>query len=322
MMSAISRKLAVLLILPFAIGLPGSSFATETRQVREAKDRAPAQASNRIPDGKGGALEAPPWAPRASSSNLLVNGISYYGGPLINTPSGVNVYYIWYGNWSGNSATTILRDFVSNLTGSPYYNINTTYYDKSNQRVANRVNYQAAINDSYSQGHTLTDGGVASVVQSAINSSLPLDANAVYFVLTSADVAESSGFCTSYCGWHSYNTMTKAGASATIKYSFVGNPDKCPSACSAQSTGPNANAGADGMASIIAHELEEAVTDPVFNGWYDSRGYENADKCAWSFGSLSTASNGSKYNVTLGGKNYLIQQNWLNANGGRCTMSY
>jgi hypothetical protein len=43
------------------------------------------------------------------------------------------------------------------------------------------------------------------------------------------------------------------------------------------------------MASIIAHELEEAATDPDLNAWYDRRGMENADKCAWTFGSTSTA---------------------------------
>jgi len=76
------------------------------------------------------------------------------------------------------------------------------------------------------------------------------------------------------------------------------------------------------MASIIAHELEESVTDPDLNAWYDRRGYENADKCAWTFGTESTAANGSKYNVTLGGLQYLIQQNWVNAAGGYCAMSY
>ena len=45
--------------------------------------------------------------------------------------------------------------------------------------------------------------------------------------------------------------------------------------------------------SIIAHELEEAVTDPDLNAWYDQRGYENADKCAWTFGTTYTAANGS-----------------------------
>ena len=63
------------------------------------------------------------------------------------------------------------------------------------------------------------------------------------------------------------------------------------------------------MASIIAHELEETVTDPDLNAWYDSRGAENADKCAWTFGATHTASNGSLYNMTLGSREYLIQQN-------------
>jgi hypothetical protein len=76
------------------------------------------------------------------------------------------------------------------------------------------------------------------------------------------------------------------------------------------------------MASIIAHELEESVTDPDLNAWYDSRGAENADKCAWTFGSTSTAPNGSVYNMTLNGMNYLSQRNWVNASGGYCSMSY
>ena len=33
-------------------------------------------------------------------------------------------------------------------------------------------------------------------------------------------------------------------AGADIKYAFVGNPDRCPSACSAQTISPNGNAGA------------------------------------------------------------------------------
>ena len=76
------------------------------------------------------------------------------------------------------------------------------------------------------------------------------------------------------------------------------------------------------MASIIAHEVEEAASDPELNAWYDTRGYENADKCAWTFGSTSNASNGAKYNMTLGGLNFLIQQNWVNASGGYCAKSY
>ena len=76
------------------------------------------------------------------------------------------------------------------------------------------------------------------------------------------------------------------------------------------------------MASIVAHEMEEAISDPDLNAWYDRRGNENADKCAWTFGTMSTAANGSKYNITLGGTHFLIQQNWVNAGAGSCAMSY
>src|SRR6202008_4906506 len=76
------------------------------------------------------------------------------------------------------------------------------------------------------------------------------------------------------------------------------------------------------MVSVIAHELEEASTDPDLNAWYDSSGEENADKCAWTFGSTYTTSNGSLANMKLGARDYLVQQNWLNAQGGLCSLSY
>jgi hypothetical protein len=247
----------------------------------------------------------------------LGNGITYHGGPVI--LGTINVYLIWYGNWSGNSATSIITDFVNSDGGSPYFNINTTYYDGSGNHVSNSIKYSGSTTDNYSQGTSLSDSQIQAVVSSAITSGrLPMDSNGVYFVLTSADVTANSGFCTQYCGWHTRGTIS----GTDIKFAFVGNPDRCPSACEAQSPSPNGNAGADGMVSIIAHELEEAATDPDLNAWYDSRGQENADKCAWTFGTLHTAPNGSKYNVTMGSRNYLIQQNWVNAGSGFCAMSY
>ena len=74
------------------------------------------------------------------------------------------------------------------------------------------------------------------------------------------------------------------------------------------------------MASIVAHELVEAATDPDLNAWYDSRGYENADKCAWNYGQASKIANGSFANLTLGGRQYLIQQN-VAAHSNMCVLS-
>jgi len=129
------------------------------------------------------------------------NTMVYHGGPLI--LGRVNVYYIWYGNWSGNTATTILTNFASSIGGSPYFNINTTYYNGSGVKVSNLVSYVTSTTDNYSQGTSLSDAQIQTVVSSAISSGrLPKDTNGVYFVLTSADVTASSGFCSQYCGWH------------------------------------------------------------------------------------------------------------------------
>lgn len=273
-----------------------------------------------VPTGKGWgvvptAKQVKKFARRGGGGS---NGINYHGGPVMNSGT-TNVYYIWYGDWSNNTATTILTNFASSVGGSPYFNINTSYYDASNVHIPNSVALAASTYDNYSYGSALSDANIQSIVSDAINSgSLPKDTNAVYFVLTSTDVTETSGFCTKYCGWHTHGTI----AGVDIKYSFVGNAEQCLSGCAAQATSPNGNPGADGMASVIAHELEEAATDPDLNAWYDNRGAENGDKCAWTFGTTYTTGNGSLANMNLGGSDYLIQQNWVNANGGYCALSY
>jgi hypothetical protein len=244
-----------------------------------------------------------------------VTAITYHGGPVM--LGIVNVYYIWYGNWDGNSVT-LLTNLAQTIGGSQYFNINKTYSSSAGQ-VSGAVAFRGSTNVSTAKyGTSLSDSAIQSIVTDSLVSALPVDPNGVYFVLTDPTVTASSGFCTKYCGWHTYTTYN---SSVKIKYAFVGNPQvKCPSSCSAQSTSPNGNLGADAMASVIAHELEEATTDPELNAWYDKTGAENADKCAWTFGPTSTAANGSQYNVLLGGTNYLIQRNWVNASGGYCAI--
>src|SRR5207248_10153924 len=77
------------------------------------------------------------------------NGISYHGGPILLGTT--NVYYIWYGDWTKDAlAQPILTDLASNIGGSPYFNINTTYYNGSNQFGSNSVHFGGATTDNYS----------------------------------------------------------------------------------------------------------------------------------------------------------------------------
>ena len=266
---------------------------------------------------RGGNPTGVPGGAGNGAAKTSSNGIDYHGGPVMT--AGVNAYIIWYGNWSGNTATTILPTLLTGLSGSPYFRINTTYHNGVNQIVPNSVKFAGQTTDAYSQGKTnLSDAQINSIVSSAITSGrLPKDANGVYFVLTSVDVTKS-GFLTSYCGWHTHGSL----GGTDIKYAFIGNPG-ANGACSMQtSVSPNGNPGADAMASVIAHELEESATDPGLNAWYDRRGYENADKCAWTFGTTYAVGNGSVANMSLGGRNFLIQRNWVNASGGYCATAF
>jgi hypothetical protein len=229
-------------------------------------------------------------------------------------------YLIWYGNWNqSNGSDTpagqqIVRDFVHGLNGSNYYVTNASYAGVSGGlNVGGLGTNSQEFTDAYSQTASLTDAKITSIVSNAIAHGLGGaggDSNGIYMVLTSSDVNETSGFCTQYCGWHTFSTI----GGKSIKYAFVGNANRCLNACAAQTVGPNGNAGVDGMVSVVAHEMEETNTDPQLNAWFNRRGSEDADMCAWTFGSHQTQlPSGAFYNMTLpaisgGSRNYLVQR--------------
>jgi len=305
------RKLT---LLAAAVAFAGTAHAGT---VKEDKD------SLFKPTGKGwGELDLDSMTHKERAATLKAQrstNLTYQGGPVMVAPT--KVYMIWYGSAWDSTSQNVLNNLASNIGGSPYFNINTTYYNGSGTHVVNQVTLAGSTANSGTLGTQLTDANIQTIVTSAIGSgAVPLDANAVYFVMTDKNTTATSGFCTQYCGWHT-NTNYNG---QNIKYAFIGNPEtQCPTACGANTPSPNSTPGADAMASIFSHELEEAVTDPDGNAWYSlSNGMENGDKCAWNFGTTSTASNGAKYNQTIGGKNYLIQQNWVLAPTQACAQHY
>jgi hypothetical protein len=254
--------------------------------------------------------------------------------------NGVNVYFIWYGNWSADRlAQKVLVNFITHIGGSPYFNINTTYYSLDSSAngakiikdpVINAVHYVGSVDDHYSQGATLSDDQVGLIVTNAITGgALPLDANAVYFVLTSADVTETSGFCSAYCAWHGDTRPTLINGIAPV-IAFIGNPaTQCAYNCVMDyQTSLSGSLGADGMANMMAHELEESVTDPFGASWINPNSGlfgENGDLCAWVFPGPShfgSAADPQPPDMKFGGIPYLIQENWVNAKGGYCAIRW
>jgi len=274
---------------------------------------------NKIPHGINPNANSPnfPGFAVTTGGTRKTTALNYYGGPLIPNPV---IYIVWYGNWNqsngsdNSTAQQLVRDWANSIGGTPYFQLNQSL-SVSGYPISGNVSFGGDTSDAYSRGTALTDGNIQSIVDSAIsNGKLPYNASGVYFVVTSSDVNETSGFCTQYCGWHTYGNIT---GGQHVRFAFVGNAKRCLTACAEQSVSPNNNPGVDGAISVLSHELEEATTDPDINAWLDSRGAENADKCAWTFGHAQfQLSNGSWANMTFGGHNWLIQRNILKTASG------
>eukprot|EP00271_Cylindrocystis_brebissonii_P001363 TRINITY_DN11637_c0_g1_i1.p1 TRINITY_DN11637_c0_g1~~TRINITY_DN11637_c0_g1_i1.p1 ORF type:complete len:556 (+),score=9.37 TRINITY_DN11637_c0_g1_i1:322-1989(+) len=257
---------------------------------------------------------------RVSPRALDSSPIYWNGGPIMSRT--INVYFIWYGNWA-ESAKNILRTFVNSIGVRTYpsgqnsvrswWEILIEYYDSYNY-VPQFVRLTGEYNDNYSQGRSLSgSSAVKAVVQRAIGYPGG-DPFGVYMVMTASDVTQGDSggsFCNNYCGWHTYYTS----GSSTIKYGFVGYPSTSCGGCRGGHNSVNGDKGADAAVSTFAHELAEAVTDPLINAWQDKKGNENADKCAWmvedSIWRLQKTSSGGEYNlVGNGNMKFLVQYMW------------
>jgi hypothetical protein len=75
--------------------------------------------------------------------------------------------------------------------------------------------------------------------------------------------------------------------------------------CDPQDPSTTHSQGLEALANVSGHELSETLTDNHLDAWYDANGAENADKCAWTFGTAHlTFTNQSQWK---------IQGNWSNA---------
>jgi len=252
--------------------------------------------------------------PYGKQGNPAALAITYYGGPVFETAP--TVYIVYYGKWTTKDRK-VIDTFFANLSGTSMNKINTTYSDNNNKFIPNAVNYDPttdSYHDNYSLGKTIRDAQVQQIIANAISKGkLPNDQNGIYFSLLAADVADPDGQCTSFCGYHSPSRSIVSGE--IIKYSMVGNPARCPSGCEASavigdSNSPNNDPGADGTVNIMWHEYSESDSDPnvgIQTAWNGGPCGENGDCCAWQFGTLKVASNGSHYNEKIGGKHYITQ---------------
>lgn len=276
------------------------------------------------------------------NARTATTGIFYHGGPVLQ--SGTNVVAIYWsasqiynnGPTPGTSGRkcvdgSLVGTFLANFAPSPYFNINSTYTDGSGKNIVNSVGYPGCwANDTNAPSGTqkVSDADMQAMILSGFSSgAISYDPNTLYAVFTSGSVNLGGGFGSQYCAYHFWFTATINGAARVVKYAAMPYDYAFPVSCSMFAgrgavIPPNGDPGADAEVNTLAHETEETTTDPEGTAWFDKRGFENADKCAWTFGTTFTTTNGGTANVNFGGTNFLIQQNWVNAGSGGCALQF
>jgi hypothetical protein len=256
--------------------------------------------------------------------------MTYHGGPIMHTDANYTIFWAPSGYGFPSGYSTIVNGFFGNVAAadgatSNDYAVTRQYTDTTGTGFSYGASDGGTYNDtdaypangcSAGGGKCITDAQLQTEVNKFAGAhGLPRGTGTVYFVYTPSGVAscfDSSGSqCSTnvYCAYHSsFGSGTGTTLYANMPYAGVAG---CESG-----EYPNGNVAADSSLNVTSHENIEAVTDPLGNAWYDSRGNEIGDKCAWNFGSPLGGSAGSEYNEAISSGHYWLQQEWSNAAGG------
>jgi hypothetical protein len=274
------RRLSILVIAVTAAGVPGTGATT-------AGD----EAQGRIP-----AVRGIHWARGQALPNASPN-LTYHGGPVLTT--GAYVEPIFWGTKWGNAAFVAdkmngLATFYNGMGGSSYADTNTEYTDASGAFVSSAV----TLGPSHVDLSAAPNKGTrpAPIFAEVCRTATTLVPDGYYPVYVDTPRGHAR-----FCAWHSAGTCPNG---VTVQFAFFFDLDGDPG-CDPQDPSTVHSQGLEALANVSGHELSEALTDPHLNAWFDANGQENADKCAWSFGTPHlTFANGSQWK---------IQGNWSNA---------
>jgi hypothetical protein len=234
--------------------------------------------------------------------------LSYHtGGVVIRN---ANVVCIFWGpsfaaGGADNAYAQEIQRFRNQFGTTPEFNTITQYYGEDpvsgygNIATGSLVG-QADWFDTSVPPTNVTDATVQSEVKRYVAAN-GVDYNAVYEVFLPSSSYSSDGTSTScggpnlsYCAYHSNYTD---GTGKRVKYSI----EPWPGCSGCHVSGFTL---AQDQEHFVCHETREAVTDALGNAWFDRRGYEADDKCAWSPTPF----------IGTGGFGY--QYEWSNANSG------
>jgi hypothetical protein len=273
--------------------------------------------------------------PRALASNAAspfgggTSNLTYHGGPVMLTSTTYAIFWGPSNSWDSGYQTLIERYFADVHTDSGkttnVYSSDTQYYNAASTKIAYNstfAGYRLDTNAFPANGCTdkatticLTDAQLQTEIKANITAAgWSTGQSRLFLIFTPKGVGSclgSSCAYTTYCAYH--NSFSSGGSTILYANQPYGAAGYSVYTCDSGQR-PNGNT-ADATLNLVSHEHNEAITDEQGTAWFDKRGYEDGDKCAWNFGSAQGTS-GAKYNQTIGTHHYYLQQEWSNASSG------
>lgn len=231
--------------------------------------------------------------------------LSYHGGPTITSAKVVPIF--WGPSWTGTDGAmaTSIQNYINAYGMTGEYNVITQY--SGIQKASLGSSGVPAYFDSSTPPTNVTDADIQAEVIKVLGTSKS-DASTIYEVFLPSTSYASFGTSDScggpnltFCAYH--NSFTSG--TTNVKYASMPYPS-CGGCQSASFT------VTQNFEHFISHETREAVTDPDGNAWFDRRGQEADDKCAWSPTPFTDAGTSANQDGTA----FAYQYEWSNANSG------
>lgn len=260
--------------------------------------------------------------------------LTYHGGPIMQNPA---IYAIYWApaTLQDGTATSVPAAYISlnNRALADYgqHSLgenNTQYYQTLPTKwVGNSAHFAGYDVDTnpypasgctdngtaYTATNCITDAQMQAEIQNVIAAKgwPATGINNIYFLYTSSGELSCFDSSSTGCAYTAYCAYHTAVGSAAAPLIYAIEPFGDGTACWTGLASPNGNVAADSAISTSAHELTEAITDPLpSSGWVNSGNSEIGDLCAWNFGTNTW--DAGIANQRWNGHFYEIQQMWDN----------
>ena len=223
--------------------------------------------------------------------------MTYHGGPIEKSPKQVLVFW-GFGSCNTavppvcsrdpNHTSEILVNFLRNVGGSKWMSVTTQYFSTAQGHITNPINtlnmkILIDLNTAPLHPTALQVGEQALGAQHFLGLPINKDIN---YVMALGHGVEPPGFKTTFCAFH--NAVSPNGNPPFQPFTEMPYVTEAGTGCGAFSvSGAN-----DGVSITLGHEAAETITDPLGSAWFDSKGAEIGDKCAFMNLGNTTLRNG------------------------------